>query len=238
METTPDIQELAIILAVSNHNPTLLTPDFLAGSGIVPLDWELSRPPVLSAQAAQVAFTNGINIVAQPGSVTFSESTSGKETDAIAVANIAMKYAATLPNLDYRAISISPKRFATFESRPDDARKFITATLLSPGSWQDFGTDPLQASLTLVYTVDQRQLRLSIAEARLQLPDKEPISAILFAGSFQYDIVGETSEEKLKSLYQLIQNWHADLETYNELIETRFLNPVEIPCVLPIKAAG
>jgi hypothetical protein len=205
METPPEIQELAIVLAVSNHNPTLLTPDFLAGSGIVPLDWELSRAPVFTAQATQVAFTNGINIVAQPGSVTFSESLTNKSLEEVTIASIVSKYVSAPPNLDYRAISISPRRFITFKADSDAASKFMTRTLLAPGPWQNAGTAPLQATITLVYTFEERQLRLNIAEARLQQAENEPIPTILFAGSFNHDLTGDVGQERLQSLHSELE---------------------------------
>jgi hypothetical protein len=238
METTPNIQELAIVLAISNHNPTLLTPDFLAGSGIVPLNWELSRPPVFSAQASQVAFTNGISIVAQLGSVTFSESITNKPLEEVALASLASKYASALPNLDYRAVGISPKRFVTFEHQPDAAHTFITNTLLSPGSWQNAGTASLQANITLAYTFDQHQLRLNIAEARLQAADKEPIPIILFAGSFHYDLDGELGQARLTNLHKAIEHWRTDLETYQNLIDTQFLPLMETDQATMLKAVG
>ncbi|UBF28853.1 hypothetical protein K9N68_14000 [Kovacikia minuta CCNUW1] len=203
-----------------------------------PLDWELSRPPVFSAQASQVSFTSGINIVAQPGSVTFSESITNKPLEEVAISHIASKYAAALPNLDYRAIGISPKRFITFEHQPNAARTFITKTLLSHGSWQNAGTAPLQASITLAYTFDQSQLRLNIAEARLQSADKEPIPTILFAGSFHYDLDGELGEARLKNLHQVIEHWRTDLEAFQNLIDTQFLPLMETSQAGTLKAVG
>jgi len=238
METTPNIQELSIVLAVTNHNPTLLTPDFLAGSGIVPLDWELSRPPIFTAQATQVAFTNGINIIAQPGSVTFSESITNKALEEVTIANLVSKYTSALPNLDYRTISISPRRFITFETDSDAARKFLTDTLLSPGPWQNAGTAPLQATVTLVYTFEERQLRLNVAEARLQQADKDPIPTLLLSGSFNYDLDGEVGQERLQKLHQELEHWRADLEAYQELIQTQFLTLLKPDAKPVMKAAS
>ncbi|NEP10266.1 MAG: hypothetical protein F6K14_08610 [Symploca sp. SIO2C1] len=237
MEQIPNIQELSIVLTVPNHNPTLLTPDFLAGSGIIPTDWELSRPPVLSARASQVAFTSGTNIVAQPGTITFSETLNHKDSDEVQVAAIAKKYAKTLPNLDYQAIGINPKRFITFENEPDGGRNYITKTLFAPGSWQDVGTEPLQASINLVYTLEHRQLRLTIGEAKLKLPDKDSVSAILFAGNFHYTVTGETAEERIKHLQEQLDNWQSDLEAFQEIIDTKFLSQPKSETILSIRDA-
>jgi hypothetical protein len=90
------IQELALALIAKNHSPTLLNSDFLKYSGIVPSDWELARPPIFSPQISQVAFTNGINIVAQSNAITFIESLSTKPQEDIKIPAIIRKYVEAL----------------------------------------------------------------------------------------------------------------------------------------------
>ncbi|MFB2983082.1 hypothetical protein [Microseira sp. BLCC-F43] len=218
-----DIHELSIVLAIGNHNQAILTLDFLKGGGIVPADWELQRPPVLTVGSAQVIFKNGVNIVASSQTVTFSESLDRKILEDVEIARVAGKYVSTLPNLDYLAIGINPKYFATFENQPDGARKFINETLLSPGAWQNIGPAPVQARVDLIYTLEGRQLRLLVAEAGLQLPDKQQIPAVLFAGNFNYDLDGESGEARVRSLHQRLANWQADLETYRDIVNNKFL---------------
>ena len=220
MTTAPKLQELSIVLAVPNHNPTLLTPDFLAGSGIIPTDWQLARSPVLGTRSSQVSFTSGVNVMAQVGSVTFSEGIGVKAVEELNIAAIASQYARTLPNLDYQAVGINPKHFMTFEQQPDGARQYISA-LLAPGAWHQIGKTSAQATLTLIYPGDKRQLRLSITEARLQAPEQEPIPTVLFAGNFNYPLSGETAA-RLESLDQAIGHWQADLELFQKLIATKF----------------
>jgi hypothetical protein len=55
MNQTLDVQELSLVIAVERQDPSLLTPDFLRYSDIIPQDWELARQPVRAQQAAQVS---------------------------------------------------------------------------------------------------------------------------------------------------------------------------------------
>ena len=71
--------------------------------------------------------------------------------------------------------------------------------------------------------MEQGELNLSVAEALLQLQDAEPTPAVLFSGSFQYEVAGELEGEKLQHLYQLLENWQPDLEAYREIVNERFL---------------
>ncbi len=218
-----DIHELSIVLAIANHNPAILTLDFLQGGGIVPADWELARPVVLTDTSAQVAFKNGVSIIGNTQTVTFSEPLDRKGLEDLEIARVAGKYVSTLPNLEYLAIGINPKYFATFENQPNGAKKFINETLLSPGIWQNIGTAPVQARVDLIYRLEGRQLRLLVAEAGLQLPDKQLIPAVLFAGNFNYDLDGESGEERVRSLHQRLANWQVDLAAYRDIVNNKFL---------------
>ncbi|WP_377479934.1 MAG: hypothetical protein P2A85_11455 [Microcoleus anatoxicus] len=228
------IQELALALTAKNHSPTLLNSDFLKYSGIVPADWELARPPVFSPQISQAAFTNGINIVAQSNAITFIESLSTKSQEDVKIPDIIRKYVEALPRTDYQTLSINPRSFITFEAGDENAaREFITSTLLAKGTWSDVGKAPVKAAVNLVYSLEQGELNLSVAEALLQLQDAEPTPAVLFSGSFQYEIAGELEGEKLQHLYKLLENWQPDLEAYREIVNKRFLGQEEVEELMP-----
>lgn len=93
------VQELVIVIAAKNNNPTILTVDFLKYSGIIPSDWELARQPVLTNSAAQVIFTNGVSIVAETNRVIFIEQVADKSADAIAIPLLARKYVGSVLDL-------------------------------------------------------------------------------------------------------------------------------------------
>jgi hypothetical protein len=58
----------------------------------------------------------------------------------------------------------------------------------------------------------------------LRQADDTPQAALLFSGSFPYKIVGETPQEKLQHLHQLIENWQTDLEIFREVVLQKFLS--------------
>lgn len=218
-----DIQDFSIVLAAKDHNPTMANPNFLRASGVVPGEWELARPPVVSSQTVQIIFKNGIKLEAQPGTISFSQGIDTNTFKNIELPSLARRYSVTLSNLAYRGVGINPRRFVTFGDRPEQAHQYITETILSRGSWQDFGTAPMQAGINLVYSLEHCQLRLGINEAKLQMPDTEAIPAILFAGNFHYELTGESAEERLQHLHQALDNWQSDFATYQKLIDGKFL---------------
>jgi hypothetical protein len=216
-------QELGIIIAAKNHTPTVLNPDFLKYSGIVPTQWELARQPIYTQSVSQVAFTNGIVIVAEPARVIFIEAIEDKAIAEITIAEIAKKYVQTLPNVEYEAVGINPRSYITFDQQQDTARQYITNTLLSTGAWQEIGNAPVRATLNLAYTLERCPLYLTVSEAALRNPDETSTPIVLFNGSFSYQVTGETASERIADLHQIINNVQTDLSNYQEIISSKFI---------------
>lgn len=242
MSQTLITQEFGIIIAAKNHKPTILNPDFLKYSGIVPTEWELARQPIYTQSVSQVAFTNGIVIIAEPTRVMFIEAIENKPVEEIAVAAIAKKYVEALPNVEYEAVGINPRGYVAFEKDIDAARLFITETLLSAGSWQEAGTSPVRATLNLAYTLERGPFYLSVNEAALRNPDETSTPIVLFSGSFSYEVKSETPVERKNSIHQGIDNWQADLLAYQEIISNKFLGKTSeeksvVPDVFMMSAA-
>ena len=221
---TEFIEEISIIIAAQDLTPTMMSQDFLKFSGIVPKDWELAQQPVLNPNFAQLNFKNGVNLTAQPRIITISESLSGKNLENISISQIASKYIEKLPHAEYMGLSFSPKILVPFPNSPESVRQYITGTLLGSGSWKEIGKFPVQAGINLMYLLDKCQLTMNISEASLQQPEKQPITALLFSGSFNYNInSGDSQEEKVTQLTKFLSYWQTDLEAFREMINDKFL---------------
>ncbi len=223
------IEEIGITIAAQDLTPTMVSQDFLKFSGIIPKEWELSEQPLLNPGIAQLNFKNGISINAKPRSITFNETASNKKLDDINIPKIAAKYAEKLPHADYVGLSFNPKILLPFPNNPQAARQYITGKLLGSGSWKEIGKAPVQAGLNLMYLLDRCQLNLSIAEARVQQPQKPPMFAILFSGSFNYSLSNiKSSQEKVDKLMQALKFWQTDLKTFREIVTDKFLESTQL----------
>ena len=194
------------------------------GSGIISGEWQLARPAISNARETYMAFTNGITITAELNQIVFSENLKAKTPDEMKIPEMARQYVETLPNLDYQVVGISPSGFFTFEEKSEDAaRHYIVTRLLAPGSWQESSKEPLRASIQLAFILEQGQFNLKIDDVKLRLADNTPQSAVLFEGSFLYEITGNTASERQQHLYQLIDNWPRDLKSYREIVNGQIL---------------
>jgi hypothetical protein len=217
MSNNLKLQELVIIVAARNFNPIILTPDFLKYSGIIPTDWELARQPVLSQNVAQVIFTNGVSIIAEPNRVMFMEAVT--EVAEAKTPAIARKYCQVLPEVEYQALGINPRGYADLA----DARNYLHQTLLKEGAWQQVGTAPMRANLNLTYTLEKGQLSLTVSEAMLRQEDETNTPIVLFGGNFSVEATGETATQKKDSLMAALDNWAQDVKSYIELVNDKFL---------------
>jgi len=230
---TQFIEEISIIIAAQDLTPTMMSQDFLKFSGIIPKEWELAQQPVLNPNFAQLNFTNGVNINAQPRTITISESLGDKKLAALNVATVAGKYLEKLPHAEYVGLSCSPKILIPFPTAPGTVRKYITQTLLGSGSWKNIGKAPVQAGINLMYLLDRCQLTMNISEARLQQPQKQPITAILFSGNFNYNVSPKDEKadqtnpqpgDRLTQVNSFLENWSTDFEEFRTIVHQKFLD--------------
>jgi hypothetical protein len=226
------VQEQIIAIAAKNHSATILTPEFLKCSGTVPSDWELARQPVCTPQGSQVTFANGINVVAEPQRIMFAEALDNKTAAEMLSPAIACKYVQALPQMECQAVGINFRGFAVFDSQKDAAREYISEKLFSSGEWQQIGIEPMRATINLSYTLEGCVFNLNLNEAVLRQPDGTTSPIIIFGGNFSYDIVGKNEAEKLAAVERAINRWQSDLETYRDIINTKFLASVSDPKVV------
>lgn len=219
------IQELAIAITAKNLNPNVVNLDFLKYSNIISSDWELARPAVYRKSVTQLVFQNGIAIVVQPNRIVFAEAIDTKEKDIqeVQISQLATKYIEKLPNIEYQAVGINPKGFATF-TESNDATNYLLNNLLASGEWREFGKTPVKAAIQLAYSLEDSQLNLTINEGLLKVSEEKSIPAVLFSGNFNYNIFGDKQEDKLQFLYQILYNWKSNLGIYQQLINEKFLS--------------
>ena len=219
------IEEISVVIVAQDLTPTMMSLDFLKFSGIVSKEWELSQQPVLNPNLAQLNFTNGVSINAQPRSVTISESLSNKPAENLVFHTVASKYIEKLPYAEYMAFGLNPKILLPFPNSPSSAREYITGTLLGSGSWKRIGTVPVQAGVNLLYHLDRCQMSISVSEAQLR-KSSEQVTAILFSGNFNYSINPDSnsSETRMTQVANFLNNWKTDLEEFREIINQKFLD--------------
>ncbi len=214
-------QELALVIAIKNHDPLMVGEAFLKQTGIIPSEWQLAQKPYLSQQATQLVFDNGTSIIADLERVVFTQSLAEREPSTVEIGEIATKYAAILKKADYQGTNIN---FRSFIPQPsyDAAHAYINRYILAPASWQQIGEAPVRANVNLNFSLRGRQLTLSINPAAIQFPEREPMPVILFGGNFSYQL---DPVDKLTQLTDTLAQWPTDLTEYQQIIDRHFYKP-------------
>jgi hypothetical protein len=221
------VQELAIVIAVEKIDPTLLTPEFLSMTQIVPSEWEVLGQPVRSFEGSQITYQQGVSIITQPQRISFVELIINKEVESIAggasgaieVAKIAKSLVKVLANLKFVGVGINFRGYLDFAGKEAAAQRFMFSHLLALGDWQKIGTAPVQAGINLGYTFPNKRLNLTINEATVQQPDQSAAPIILFSGNFDYELNAPENTTDQAKLQQILENWQEDLKLYQEVVE-------------------
>jgi hypothetical protein len=214
-----NLQELAIVIAVREIDPTLVTPEFLKYSQIIPTEWEVAGQPARSFQGSQVTFKNGVTVIAQPQRISFAELVGDRSPTELEIPKLAEKLVDVLPNLSFVGVGINMRGYLDFGTDRHRLREFMFQNLLAPGAWQQLGNEPVQAGINLGYTFDERRLNLSINEATIQTAEGQVNSIALFAGNFDYDIASTIAPAAhTQRINRIITNWQRDFELYQEVV--------------------
>jgi hypothetical protein len=81
----------------------------------------------------------------------------------------------------------------------------------------------MQAGIDLLYQFEGCQLNLKVNQAVLQIPDRQPVSALLFSGNFNYRLNNPDPQARIKVANQYLAAWQSDLETFSGIVHERFL---------------
>lgn len=223
MKNDFSITELSFVIVGRNHNPTILNPDFLKYNNIVPVDWELAKPPICLEPMAEVAFGNSVKINAQLDRVIFCETLVSDVVKDIHIDDIATKYVETLPHVQYLAVGLNFKGHVPYEGQPKGPQTFLFDKIIAKGPWQEYGRDR-KASISFNFFIDDCAFNLTVKEGGFKISDTEHIPALLFGSNIHHELLGDMPKQKLESLKSIVGNWKSDLRKCRDLVETIFLN--------------
>lgn len=223
MNKIAEIRRVEFVLAVDKHNPILLNPEFLKAEGIIPSDWQLTESPTYIQGTALVVFQNKICIAHQGNIIAFFEDTRTKHLQNLEVPQIVQNYIEVFPYENYRAAGLNLEGHTTFDIQ-EEARNYLLETLQNSNYLHEPDEDIVQAIVNFIYKINRGQLTLTVRNTELKRSATESIPVILFAANFNRDIAGVPDKERFDILSQIIKNWQTDIDTYQKIINNRFLS--------------
>ena len=226
MKPILEFYELAFVLIAEEIISTFLMPKFLKESLIVPQDWEFKHPPQIDAETGKVSFTNDVIISANSGSITFSETLDTNNLGKAKVPQLVIKWVKTLSKFNYQVIEINPSAFFSFERDDKIFGHFISTALLADSDWKEASQEPLRGSLSLAYTIKQKQFNIKIDDILFRKADNSPRAGVMFYGNFFYEVTGNSQAEKLKRINRHLSLWQEDWEIFQDLVNNKLLRNI------------
>lgn len=178
----------SVVVVGENHNPSILNPDFLARTRVVPDGWgwqveeAISTPPI-----SQVRYANDIAITCEPNKLQFVDASENVDPASTKIGVMAMQYIETLPHVRYTAIGLNFS--ATFPT--DEPDRYLIDRFLNLGRC-DLPGQPLRTvGLNLIYMFSDVRLRLALesGQSRINVSAGEQVQPVIIVqGNFHHNL--------------------------------------------------
>lgn len=207
----------SIVILAENNNPTILNPDFLVRTKIVPPDWTLSQPPLTTPAFSRINYSTGVLFTVDPERFTVKDFAPSGEL--FPVPKIAMQYLKKVSHVKYHSLGINFEKAFVFP-KPKNAREFQKLRFLKNGAWEmdgalsDFATK-------FVYSFSDFQCNITFSSPMiLKLPQYEgkPKEGLIISANFHRDYKGvKDHEQRNKNIIKSIVGWKKDKNAFEEI---------------------
>ena len=119
-------------VSAEHHNPSILTPDFLRVSGVVPTHWEVEEAE-LSRDFSSVLFYNGVLWAMTPERLIIEDTREGLSfSEPFEVHGLARGYLEEVRTVPYRNLVLSFHGWMPITGSVGDPRRWLAERLLRP----------------------------------------------------------------------------------------------------------
>jgi hypothetical protein len=209
-----ELTHFSVVVLAEGNNPTILNPDFLKNNNIVDQKFTpatvLCTPPV-----SQVAYSEGISIVAEFEKLQFIDERADRIPDASPIPSIASKYLQILPHVKYTAVGINFSGHRRFDDL-GAAKSFILKKFIKEGPWFNVQEQDIGAGVNFVYSHDNVRRTVNINPGELKKEQEFPVVSV------RYNHNCDVQSSSLESLTSFIANWPEAFKYYTEFCENLF----------------
>ena len=198
--------KIGIVVVGTNHNPSILNPDFLRHYCIVP---ETMKPvgPVISTPAFSQVVYQGLEIVSEPNRISFTEDIADK-ADIISPGAI-KRYLRIVPLVHYTAMGVN------LTAHVDKASaQWSPSELLKSAPWMRFEDVAPESEVQLIYKLGERIVNLTIKTEFA--PTQEAKEFIVFHANFHRNIQAGHNESHMVAS-SMVEKWETDMKDFCRL---------------------
>ena len=169
------LTSVSVVLTANHHNPSILTPDFLAAQGIVPPDWEVLES-MTTRDLSAIQYNERPQWMLDPGALRIVEPRDGEFQDRYELHELATRYIDKVRLVPYRSLGLNCQVWTPLE----DSGRRITERFLDKDV-QAHGLLNLRMKPQFTFDVNnsvaEAIVNLSIYGAQVTRPDEDPVDA-------------------------------------------------------------
>ncbi len=209
-----NLVELAVVLVMSQNDPSMLNPDFLRKEQIVDKSLELREPPISTPVFSQVLFKDNIGVKADPKRIIFEQTGNLRQAGQVQPPAMAKRFVELFPDFVFEAVGVNPKGVIKGNA---DQRVKISDALFDQGRWLTFKNSVPKFQIKTVHRMEDRTIFLDVMEmeASSQGDLSQPI--VEFVCNVHRDLGVDHSSRK-EQLISVIEGWENDLKDFEELV--------------------
>ena len=204
-----EVLNVTVVVAATDHNPSILHPSFLKAEGIIGSDWELAAPPICTPPLSIVKFQNGVEFLVEPQKFLVGDNQPGADPGSSMVSGLADKYVKTLPHVRYTGVGINMRGFV--EIANPDAQ--LMERFLKRGSWNERPLLAEAVGLRFTYRVDGSRLLLTVNGGTNTRRGELQRHGIVLDANYHLEIDPQDSKAKVHEAIASFSHFCSDFAT-------------------------
>ena len=150
------LHSINVVVTAENHNPSVLTGEFMVDSGIVPRDWVLDHAITLPPFAL-LHFQNGMQWTLDQSHLIVTQPCSGSFQDSYDAHDCLQKYLERMESVPYRSLGLN----CVVSLEVGNPRQDLTDRFLKDGPWLNDSYRLLGMIPTFAFEADEAVLNIS-----------------------------------------------------------------------------
>jgi len=208
----------SVVVAASNHNPTILNPEFLYSRKIVPKEFEVENTfttPPLSV----VTFKEGVSIEVELNRLQVSEQARGDYSLNSHVPSIATKYVSLLPHVRFSGVGINWAGFVLNE----EPANWLKDRFVAGGPWREPTNILLDMGIRFTYSVAEAKCKLSLSDGEAAIAGEQNRPAVLVNVNYHHDILEYPGDKDVIKVIRKWKEYYSHLKTIvHDVIDAGF----------------
>ena len=216
-----DYHDILITLFSGKIHPSQFNSQKMKEMGLIPVDWQLSKPILNKPKLLQFCFQQGISIVIEMGKISFLMKIGKNSVD---LANIITNFINQLTTYNWQKVQINLRRLISLPGKKENGAKFIQDNFLHGDKWDISGRNPTKTQINFMYSLVKNPLIINLTDVTVRDQDNNIKSGLLFRGTFHYQYKPNFNISNRFFFTSVINNYPQNLELFNTIINQNLLS--------------